>query len=609
MKFRDMSQEQRIGEIKRMLSELPEVPEFSREATRETILKKAKKWNVTIAEFADDDSKGGHLVTEDSGEKHLPTKRGGNPDHGLMGAAHAALHGGFRGKKYEGPGKDEAIAKLKGMYKSEGMDWPGDSKQASEACLSIWPFAAHLMSESLEFSAIGKTPEGETIYEHPVMITGDWVKGKDIRVRLDTLQSFKKNFEKRQNGEVNLDYDHASENTEVAMGGPIPSAGRVVGMSIKPTDSRHVLFGNYVFTPKAEGLIKNKEYRFISPAFQMDYQDKKTGSSQGPTITSVALTNKPFLEEIPPLQLRETFWTPSAVLMTELGGITMTKQEQIDGMKVRASELEKQGKADEAKKVLAEATALQAAENEPLSDKHPKLSIKKMADGPRKGGFGVHMGGKAVGYLSAADVKACASDGADDGDADDKKKMSEAIREFKESGLGTLTMTDIKSLVNKGREAIAKEAKVDGKKVLCSEAVTDGVLDKAKATFVGNTHREVTMEDYIAVDRANDVLAQAVRDGKLAPTHRKELFSDVVGDPDKWKKLFASAVPLFNVDRGAGIPGATDGHSPTAEDEVAAKTKQVMTEKKIENYGDAMRVVLSENQDLAARYNRERAKA
>jgi hypothetical protein len=295
--------------------------------------------------------------------------------------------------------------------------------------------------------------------------------------------------------------------------------------------------------------------------------------------------------------------------MTELGGITMTKQEQIDGMKVRASELEKQGKADEAKKLLAEAAALQGAENEPLSDKHPKLSIKKMAEGPRKGSFGVHMGGKAVGYLSADDVKACASDGADDGDADDKKKMSEAIREFKESGLGTLTMTDIKSLVDKGREAIAKEAKVDGKKVLCSEAVTDGVLDKAKATFVGNTHREVTMEDYIAVDRANDVLTQAVRDGKLAPTHRKELFSDVVGDPDKWKKLFASAVPLFNVDHGAGIPGATDGHSPTAEDEVAAKTKQVMTEKKIENYGDAMRVVLSENEDLAARYNRERAKA
>jgi len=68
--------------------------------------------------------------------------------------------------------------------------------------------------------------------------------------------------------------------------------------------------------------------------------------------------------------------------------------------------------------------------------------------------------------------------------------------------------------------------------------VTDGVLDKAKATFVGNTHREVTMEDYIAVDRANDVLAQAVRDGKLAPTHRKELFSDVVGDPTSGRSCF-----------------------------------------------------------------------
>ena len=44
------------------------------------------------------------------------------------------------------------------------------------------------------------------------------------------------------------------------------------------------------------------------------------------------------------------------------------------------------------------------------------------------------------------------------------------------------------------------------------------------------------------------------------------------------------------------------------EDEVIAKTKQLMTEKKIESFGDAMRIVLSENQELAARYQKERPK-
>lgn len=56
----------------------------------------------------------------------------GNVDHRLMGAAWAALHGGYRGNKYEGPDKDKAISKLRALYKSEDMPVPGeDNKQVS----------------------------------------------------------------------------------------------------------------------------------------------------------------------------------------------------------------------------------------------------------------------------------------------------------------------------------------------------------------------------------------------------------------------------------------------------------------------------------------------
>jgi len=67
---------------------------------------------------------------------HLPvTGEDGKPDHYLMGAAWAALHGGYRGNKYEGADKDKAIAALKALYKSEGMDTPGDggAKQSYRA--------------------------------------------------------------------------------------------------------------------------------------------------------------------------------------------------------------------------------------------------------------------------------------------------------------------------------------------------------------------------------------------------------------------------------------------------------------------------------------------
>jgi len=75
-----------------------------------------------------------YLVVEDP-EKvttwHLRVRGlDGKPDHRLMGAAWAALHGGYRGQAYEGPGKTEAIAKLTALYADEGMDTPAKSAKA-----------------------------------------------------------------------------------------------------------------------------------------------------------------------------------------------------------------------------------------------------------------------------------------------------------------------------------------------------------------------------------------------------------------------------------------------------------------------------------------------
>lgn len=66
-----------------------------------------------------------YLVTEDDGTAHLPyTGPDGKPDHRLMGAAWAALHGGYRGNRYEGPNQQAALTRLKQVYESEGMDTP-----------------------------------------------------------------------------------------------------------------------------------------------------------------------------------------------------------------------------------------------------------------------------------------------------------------------------------------------------------------------------------------------------------------------------------------------------------------------------------------------------
>ena len=69
---------------------------------------------------------GGFLVTDEKGNKHLPTKEHGKTSHRLLGAAWAALHGGYRGNKYEGPNKSQAISKLKKLYQSEGLETPSE---------------------------------------------------------------------------------------------------------------------------------------------------------------------------------------------------------------------------------------------------------------------------------------------------------------------------------------------------------------------------------------------------------------------------------------------------------------------------------------------------
>lgn len=75
------------------------------------------------------------LVVEDPQSPvtwHLRVKDAkGKPDHILMGAAWAALHGGYRGNKYEGPSKRDALAKLVKLYAAE--DIPTPTEQASAA--------------------------------------------------------------------------------------------------------------------------------------------------------------------------------------------------------------------------------------------------------------------------------------------------------------------------------------------------------------------------------------------------------------------------------------------------------------------------------------------
>lgn len=82
-----------------------------------------------------------YLVVEDPEKPstwHLRVRDvDGNLDHRLMGMAWAALHGGFRGNRYEGPNREEAIAKLRKLYEQEGMEPPNEREERKAYAVKI----------------------------------------------------------------------------------------------------------------------------------------------------------------------------------------------------------------------------------------------------------------------------------------------------------------------------------------------------------------------------------------------------------------------------------------------------------------------------------------
>jgi hypothetical protein len=190
----------------------------------------------------------------------------------------------------------------------------------------------HLAPGTLSFISQLSAIEDAGLARIPILVTGSWVKGgREVSFTKADLDAAIENFNKLANSDLNVDYDHACEDLERAAGRPTPSAGRIValdppeefrdpgngirdtgkGESLTPNsesrvpspESRWILYGRYEPTERARQMIKNREYRYVSAAFAKDYPDRRTGESQGLTLTSVALTNQPFLDELPEIWL------------------------------------------------------------------------------------------------------------------------------------------------------------------------------------------------------------------------------------------------------------------------------------------------------------------
>ena len=106
-----------------------------------------------------------------------------------------------------------------------------------------------------------------------------------IIITSDTLKRFKKNFDDRVLGvDVSIDYDHEQREAAVWI--------RELFLS----DDEQVLLGVVRWTPGGARTLSDREFRYFSPMYSLNWQHPHTGEFHGPTLTGGALVNSPFLK-------------------------------------------------------------------------------------------------------------------------------------------------------------------------------------------------------------------------------------------------------------------------------------------------------------------------
>lgn len=193
-------------------------------------------------------------------------------------------------KQYDGDeAKANAIAwaAVKKKYEKVKDKW---RVKAMEVCHYID------LLEGIKFSENEENPTSEI----QILKVGKWKAHPTgaFEITETILTKLAKNYEAGQR-DVVVDYQHLS-----LEGGPdeAKAAGWVKKLVNKGKDG---LWAVVEWTKKAAEMIKEKEYRYISPEFHLNYPDKETGKKQGATLLAVALTNRPFLEGMAPVALSE----------------------------------------------------------------------------------------------------------------------------------------------------------------------------------------------------------------------------------------------------------------------------------------------------------------
>jgi len=210
--------------------------------------------------------------------------------------------------------------------------------------------------------ALSKTQTDEKLHDLKIAVVGKWkghVKGP-FELTLEDLEQIKANFEKLEI-EIVCDYEHASLYEEKA-----PASGWIKELFFKEKE----LWAKVQWLPDALELIKGEQYKYHSPVLDPQTIDQVTGDNLGWSLHSVALTNRPFFEELGEVIANKK--------QTKQEGESSMTQEEIEALQKENKDLKDKQAAAEEKRVADEVDGAIAAKKIHPDQKESLLAFGKV---------------------------------------------------------------------------------------------------------------------------------------------------------------------------------------------------------------------------------------
>ena len=537
---------------------------------------------------------------------------------------------------------------MRALYKSEGMEWPDTNSEV----LNIKDkgsgggdsaFTPHTSSFPRFVGLLADVP-GTGLIRIPIAVTGKWKGGeREFSIELEDLEQIRENFAKKPTGEINVDYEHASE-VPFGTGGPVLSAGRVTKLdepeqfqngnresgignrgkanSQLPTpNSRFILWGRYEPTERARELIANREYRYISPAIRWGTKDKVTGKTAGTALTSVALVNKPFLEELPEIHLCEVQESEVGNHKSEIKNqkseevpsrvFVSLQQLHVPGPVNQVSVAYRQpGESQGSKVGESKSRKVEGLNSSTLNSSTPhkgettmakSLTLKCLTDAHlekhdlpagHKGKIGVFDGEELIGVADDGPDGWTKKDGNGNGNGEGKTKAAELFAS--EVGMAGKSLVDIAAMVKRGIEA--PQDQFAG----LLPAIHEGKVNLSEAGALADAGK-VKFSTIMLAQEAERKVDAAVKAGKVLPKNRQPALRIALSDAAAFTALVEEARPVVDLKTHGHAGG---GEQPTAQQALMAEVNAYAKENKV-SISVALSEVTKRKPDLWREYSEE----